>query len=380
MKFPGRRFLCLAAGAAALPVVVSRARAAIVGVLVATGAIPTADANEAFYQGKQLTIMVNFAPGGTTDIEARLLARHIARHIAGEPTVVVQNMDGAGGLNGANYLGVIAPKDGTMLGYLGGTAWQYASEPDRFRVDFRSYEFIAFQSSTTVYYVRTDVQPGMKVASDIIKAKSLVAGGNNVNNARDLSIRLTLDMLGVPHRYVTGYRSGPTARLALQRNEISFFAEPASAYRGTVEPQLVKTGMAVPVYFDPTYNGKSLSVSKQVDGLGLLPFQELHQKLRGAKPSGEMWEVYLACLSLESAMGRLIVLPPGAPQAAVAALRNAMQRLNNDKAFADDAAKALGFALDYEAGPDTNAHVRRALSIRPEIRAFVVEYIKKAGR
>jgi tripartite-type tricarboxylate transporter receptor subunit TctC len=93
-----------------------------------------------------------------------------------------------------------------------------------------------------------------------------------------------------------------------------------------------------------------------------------------------MWEVYLACLSLESAMGRLIVLPPGAPQAAVAALRNAMQRLNNDKAFVEDAAKALGFAMDYEAGPDTNAHARRALNIRPEIKDFVVEYIKKAGR
>ena len=59
-----------------------------------------------------------------------------------------------------------------------------------------------------------------------------------MHNARDLLIRLSLDILGVPHRYVTGYRSGQTARLALQRNEVNFYAEPASAYRGAVEAQV----------------------------------------------------------------------------------------------------------------------------------------------
>ncbi len=71
-------------------------------------------------------------------------------------------MDGAGGFNGANYVGEIAPRDGTMVGFMGGTAWQFATEPERFRADLRNYEFIAFQPGTTVYYVRKDVAPGMK--------------------------------------------------------------------------------------------------------------------------------------------------------------------------------------------------------------------------
>ena len=355
-------------------------RSALLGLYAACVLVSGAVAQEPFYKGKRLTVMVNFAPGGSTDIEGRLFARHLAKHIAGEPTVVVQNMDGAGGLNGTNYVGEVAPKDGTVLGFLGGAAWQYASEPERHRVDLRSYEFIAYQPGTTVYYVRSDIAPGMKQATDIAKASGLIAGGNGVHNARDLIIRLTLDILGVPHKYVTGYRSGQTVRLALQRGEVNFFAEPASAYRGAVEAQLVKPGLAIPVYFDPTYNGENLSVSKQVDGLALLPFQELYRKIKGAPPSGQLWDVYLAALALTSSMGRLMALPPGAPPEAVAALRAAAIRLNHDRAFAEEAAKAIGFSPDFEAGPDTNRQVRQTLAIRPETKAFVAEYIKSANK
>src|SRR5262245_30932712 len=77
-------------------------------------------ADEPFYKGKRLTVLVNYAAGGPTDIEGRLLAKHIARHIDGNPSVVVQNMDGAGGMVGTGYLGEVAPKDGTMLGYFTG--------------------------------------------------------------------------------------------------------------------------------------------------------------------------------------------------------------------------------------------------------------------
>src|SRR4051812_18512295 len=112
-----------------------------------------AAADEPFYKGKRLSVMINYGAGGPADIEGRLFARYIGRHIDGNPSVVVQNIDGAGGLIGATYLGEIAPKDGTMLGHLTGMAWRWANNPERFRVDFRSYEFIGYQRSTTVYFV-----------------------------------------------------------------------------------------------------------------------------------------------------------------------------------------------------------------------------------
>ena len=79
-------------------------------------------------------------------------------------------------------------------------------------------------------------------------------------------------------------------------------------------------------------------------------------------------------------MQRMLVLPPGVPQAALEALRAAVLKLNNDTAFAEEALKVMGFVPEYVAGPDTNRQVRSALVVKPEIRAFVANYIKSANK
>src|SRR5262245_49379351 len=86
-------------------------------IAIAAGAITAASpaAAQDFYRGKTITILVGFSPGGGFDINARVLARHIGRHIPGNPTVVVQNMPGAGSLTAVHYLDLSAPKDGTVL-------------------------------------------------------------------------------------------------------------------------------------------------------------------------------------------------------------------------------------------------------------------------
>src|SRR5262245_1146802 len=148
---------------------------AISAVLLA-GASPT-PADEPFYRGKRLTFLINFAPGGPTDIEGRLFAKHVVRHIAGEPSIIIQNMEGAGGVVGAKYLGEVAPRDGTIAGYFTGAGFIYALDPERFRVDLRSYEFVALQPGSTIHFVRTDVPPGMKEPRDLVKATGLIGGG-----------------------------------------------------------------------------------------------------------------------------------------------------------------------------------------------------------
>ena len=110
------------------------------------------------------------------------------------------------------------------------------------------------------------------------------------------------------------------------------------------------------------------------------PFHELYRTIKGAMPSGQLWDVYLAGLTINAAMQRLIVLPPRAPPAAVEALRGAVQRLNADAAFADDASKAMGFVPHYEASPQINRQVRQALTVRPEVRAFVADYIRSGKK
>src|SRR6516164_9891165 len=125
-----------------------RSAALALAVLLASAAA----AEEPFYKGKRITLLINFAAGGPTDIEGRLFAKYLVKHIEGEPGIIVQNIDGAGGLVGASYLGEVAPKDGTYIGYLSGTSWLYVSEPERWRVDFRSYEFVAYEPGTTVHF------------------------------------------------------------------------------------------------------------------------------------------------------------------------------------------------------------------------------------
>ncbi|MGZ3281503.1 MAG: hypothetical protein ACXU9A_02495 [Xanthobacteraceae bacterium] len=180
-----------------------------------------AAADEPFYKGKRLSLIINFAAGGPTDIEGRLLAKHLVKHIDGQPGILVQNMDGAGGMIGAGYLGEVAPKDGTTLGYFTGSAWRYANNPERFRVDFRTYEFVAYQPGTSIAYMRTDVPPGIKDATDIVKAKGVVAGGLGAENSKDLLLRLALDMLGVPYkiRDLVSRQQRCAARAATERDQ-----------------------------------------------------------------------------------------------------------------------------------------------------------------
>lgn len=335
-----------------------------------------AAAQEPYYKGKRLTVLVNFAPGGGVDISARLFARHLARHIEGNPNVIVQNIDGAGGVNGVAYLGEIAPNDGTVLGYLGATPWQFVSNPKRFRVDLRNYEFVGFEPITTVFVVRSDVSPGMKLPTDIIKATGLVSGGLSATHARDLNIRLTLDMLGVPYRHVTGYSSTERARLALQRGEIHFTGETTPGYRGSIS-NLVETGQFVPVYYNPGWDGKALSVPKQVQDLSIKPFHEIYKDIKGSDPSGPLWDAYLANLALTSTMARLYALPPKTPAVAVRALREAVRRLNGDREFIEQSNKTIGYFMESEAQDDASERVRQALTLDSKVMSFVDEYIKR---
>src|SRR5262249_28145007 len=135
------------------------------------------EAQEPFYKGKRLNLVINFAAGGPADIEGRLVAKHLVKHIDGAAGIIVQNKDGAGGLVGINFMGELGPRDGTMAGYLTAAAWHYVIEPGSFRVPFDQYEFVAYQPVNVIYYMRADTPPGMKSSADIMQAKGLVTGG-----------------------------------------------------------------------------------------------------------------------------------------------------------------------------------------------------------
>jgi tripartite-type tricarboxylate transporter receptor subunit TctC len=354
----------------------TRSRAAIA--VATTFLLPQAElhAQGDFYAGKKLVVLVNYAAGGPADIEGRFFARHLARHLAGSPSVIVQNMDGAGGMVAATYLGEVAPKDGTMLGMLTASAWQFATETTPRKVDFKTYEFVAYQPSTTVYFMRTDVAPGIRAPADLGKAQGLVAGGLSANSSKDIMIRLTLDLLGLRYKYVTGYRGSNAARLAMQQKEINFYSESPPSYRTVVQQSLVEKGDAIGLFYDPGWDGKSFKRSRQVDGLPIKAFPELYREIKGSDPQGPLWDMYLRALQLTGEVFRVAAMPPGSPRAAVDALRAAIAKLADDKEFAAEAQKTFSYVPEFVAGADTGARMRTFLDTSPELRRQVSDYVK----
>jgi putative tricarboxylic transport membrane protein len=343
--------------------------------LSATGA----EAQQSFYAGKQITILVNYDAGGPTDFEARLMARHLGKHLAGHPNFIIQNMGGAAGLIGAKYLGEVATKDGSMMGYFTGTTQRYVSNPERFNVDFRTYEFIAVVPSGRIHFMRTDVKPGIHKPADIVKSEDLVLGGLGREQPKDMSMRLTLDLLGVRYKYVTGYNASARAMLALQRGEVSYYADSPPLYKSKVVP-LIEAGTLLPVFYDPGFNGVEFSVPSYAKGLPVKPFQELYQEIKGTMPSGPLWDAYKSLLTVNGTMYRLVTLPPGAPREAVDALRRAVVQLNEDKEYIAEAERTMGEAPEYVSSPDLNDQVRKGLSISPDLKAFMEDYVKKAEK
>lgn len=333
-----------------------------------------------FYTGKRLVILANYDPGGPTDIEARLIARHIGRHIPGQPTIIVQNMAGAAGLIGTKYVGEKGPKDGTMVGYFSGAAQRFASNPERFAVDYLTYEFIAVVPNGRVHFVRSGVKPGIKTAADILKAEGLVVGGLGADGPKDIAMRLTLEMLGVPHKYVTGYNSSSRAMLAMQRGEIDFFADSPPVWVGQVVPTLVAKGEAIGVWLDPAFDGKQFQLPRPLKGIGVPPFHEVYRALKGGQPSGPLWDAYLSILTVNGTMYRMMAMPPGTPQQAVSALRVAMAKLNDDKDYLEEAHKAIGEAPEYVAHAGLNEDVRKALTIPSAIKSFLADYVKRVDK
>jgi tripartite-type tricarboxylate transporter receptor subunit TctC len=346
--------------------------------LMASACLATVARAQGFFAGKTLTILVNYDAGGPTDLEARVLARHLAAHLPGKPTIIVQNMGGAAGLVGTKWLGEIAPRDGLMMGYLTAATQRYVANPEQFKVDFRTYEFVALVPSGRIHYMRADVQPGLKTSADLLKAQNLVVGGLGPDAPKDMSMRMTLDMLGVKYKYVTGYNSSAQAFLALQRGEISYYADSPPDYNSKVAP-LVQQGVLLPAFFDPGFDGKTFTVPKQMKDLPFQPFQEFYKSVKGKLPEGPLWEGYKTMLTVNGAMYRLLALPPGAPAEARDALRKAVLALNDDPDYIAEARKTMGESPEYVSSPDLNDLVQKGLSISPQMRTFMQDF-GKGGR
>ncbi len=348
--------------------------------LVGLNASYVASAEKApFYQGKTLNFVINFAAGGPTDIESRIFAKHLPKHIPGQPSVTVQAMGGGGGLIAVNYIGEVAKPDGLTAAYFTGSLFQHQIKDPALRVDIAKFGFVTGVHGVTVSYIRADVPPGMKKPSDFMKAQKFRAAGLGISSSKDVRFRLSFDILGLKYDYVTGYNNSSDARLAVQRNESQYHDETLPSYRTQVEPQMVKTGMVIPLYYtDLVAPSGEILVSRDVPEL--LPFSYYYKEIFGKMPSGIKYEALKAANMSSTNMTRMVLMPPKAPAESVAILRKAFDSLSRDQDFLQDAIATMRFQPRFEVGEAGERLFQRASGASPEVVSFLRKYIEEANR
>jgi tripartite-type tricarboxylate transporter receptor subunit TctC len=332
-----------------------------------------------FYQGKTLNIIINFAAGGPTDIESRIFAKHLSRHIPGNPTITVQPMGGGGGLTAVNYVGEVAKPDGYTAAYFTGSLFQQQIKDPALRVDISKFGFVTGVHGVTVSYIRADVPPGIKKPADFVKAQRFRAAGLGISSSKDVRFRLSFDLLGLKYDYVTGYNNSSDARLAVQRNEAQYHDETLPSYRSQVEPQMVKTGMVVPLYYtDLVAPSGEILVSRDVPEL--LPFNYYYKEVFSKLPSGIKYEALKAANMSSTNMTRMFLMPPKAPAESIAILRKAFDSLSKDQDFLGDAITVMRFHPRFEIAEAGERMFKIASGIKPEVIAFLRKYIEEANK
>jgi tripartite-type tricarboxylate transporter receptor subunit TctC len=305
---------------------------------------PVAD----FYRGKNVNVLIGVGAGGEYDLHARLVARHIGRHIPGNPTVVPQNMTGAGGLRMLNYLYGVAPRDGTMIG-MSANAF-----PALQAVGHSGVQFDAGKMSwlgTIAPVVETMAvwhAAGIKSIEDARKRE--VSVGATARGAISYFYpALMNDLLGTKFKIVTGYPGGNAVNLAMERGEVEGRNNTWSSWKVTKAAWLAENKITIIAQAGPR--------ASDLDA----------PSLEDAARTPEERQFMELVLS-GTQFGRPLTTNAGVPVERVAALREAFAATMNDPHFLAEA-KQLNIEVDPVLGERMQRIVEKILATPPSIAA-----------
>jgi len=351
--------------------------------LLAFGAPHLALAAGAFYKGKQVTVMIGYSPGGGSDLTGRLVARHLGKHVAGNPRFIVKNMPGAGGTIAVNYVGEAAKPDGRTAFWGTFPLQAQLLGDEALKVDLRKFEYIAGTPGNQVLYIRSEVAPGVKKPADIFKAKAVVLGGLRVSSNKDLAERLALETLGIKYKYVTGFKGNSRARAAVQQGVVNAYLEGLPSYLGVAVPTMVKTGMVTPIYQLGIPSESGDRMERDPEAANVPTLSELYEIKHGKKPSGLGYTAYVALTSPYAISQRVLALAPRSPKAAVDALRAGVKKMAKDAAFQADMIKVIKYKLPIYPGERAEKAIRSALGVSDDVKKFLKNHLamgKKLSR
>jgi tripartite-type tricarboxylate transporter receptor subunit TctC len=257
---------------------------ALAALLATSSLAPAQD----FYQGKTLTIMVGFPPGGGFDANGRLLARYIGRHIPGNPSVIVVNAPGAASAISVARLDINLPTDGTVIGEFNfGLLGQSLLHPDTTKIDFRQYQWIGSISEdvTTCYVWRVD---GPKSIAEM-RGHHYIFGDAGAGSSEDLNTKILQRVFGLDITEARGYSGSAEVRLAIERGEVegecgSWSSIPEDWLTSPKFHPLLRTAKSVP-------DGMSPDVPYVLD---IAPDENARQIVRFLLAGGELGRPFIA--------------------------------------------------------------------------------------
>jgi tripartite-type tricarboxylate transporter receptor subunit TctC len=310
---------------------IGRAALAVITLLVSwPGAVLGQPSVEDFYRGKKLDMIIGYSPGGTYDLYARLVARHLGDHIPGKPLIVPRNMPGAGSRTAATFVATIAPRDGTVLATADQSlALQQAAGDKRIKFDTTKFIFIGnpnIENNTTAAWAAS----GIKTVDDA-KRREVTAGATGGSTSSQYPKAMNA-LLGTKFKVILGYPGGNDINLAMERGEVDVRGSNSWASWKATRPQWLAE--------------HKINILVQI---GLKKAPDLDAPLLMDLASNAEDRALLRLLSASTQVGRPIFTTPDVPAERVAALRAAFDAMVRDPAFLDDA-KQAHFDIDPVSG------------------------------
>jgi tripartite-type tricarboxylate transporter receptor subunit TctC len=295
--------------------------AALLATLPISSACAQAPAD--FYKGRTVDLQIGYSVGGGYDLYARMLARHLGRHIPGNPTVIPRNMEGAGSLRLANWLYTAAPKDGTSIGATSrGMAFDPLLGATGAQFDAARFNWIGSANDEVSVCVAWHTT-GFTTFDDLMK-KELLIGGTGPGDDTIQFGKVLSGVLGAKLKIIAGYPGGNDAVLAMERGELQGRCGWSYSSIKAAHPDwLAQKKIAILVQFALAKHPELPDVPLITD----LARNEDQQKL-------------LKFVFARQVMGRPYLAPPGLAPATVAALRRAFMATMADKEFLADAERS----------------------------------------
>jgi len=340
---------------------VLRSSVILTSVLFAANGAAAADDVASFYKGRTVTVDIGYSAGGGYDIYARTLARHLGDHIPGNPTVIPQNMPGAGSLKAVNYLYNLAPKDGTVIAtFARGLAMEPLFNKQGIEFDAQKLNWIgSITNEVSVCAFRSD--SGIATWQDML-TKSYTVGGTGSGSDTDVFPKVLAHLFHMQMKLATGYPGGEDVVLALERGEVNgrcgwSWSSLMSRNRALYE----KKEIFVPIQL-------SLQKHEDLPDVPLIMDETKDPKVLAA----------LKLIFARQTVARPYATAPGVPEDRVKALRAAFDATMKDPAFLEEAKKT-----DLEVRPVSGEEVQKLVAelyqSSPEVVKLAADAVNKGN-